>query len=213
MPTQIENNKKRIRTSTMPSYISNSRLLSLTGLLSMWTCGSAYTLGAPEPRPFVSPSSKVWKMTSRTKPRASYNLGLGRNPPIVSESKETASFRRVNFNEYPPAAIEAVTQYWVEHEAVREYPSPHKNAAKNAILRRTVKESTDKDKDASKKMVRSSRVIFPNRMAGDDVLRIHHADQEAVAVWQTPGRHFELNTPWVEMLIHEQQMRFASATS
>jgi BRCT domain type II-containing protein len=210
----------------MPSYISNSRLLFLTGLLSIWTCGSAYTSGAPEPRPFVSPT-KVWKTTSRTpKLRASYNLGLERNPPIVFESKDTTSCNRVNFSGCPSTAIEAVTQYWVEHEAVREYPSPHKNAA----LRRTVKESMDKDKKASKTKARSSRSIFPNRMTGDDVLRIHNAaqesnthctstgrmdfvaaDQEAVAVWQTPGRHFDLNTSWVERLIHEQQMKFASA--
>jgi hypothetical protein len=208
----------------MPSYISNSRLLFLTGLLSIWTCGSAYTLVAPEPRLFVSPT-KVWKTSSRTKkPRASYNLGQEMNPPVVSKSKDTTSFRRVNFNGFPPPAIEAVTQYWVEHEAVREYPSPYKNAA----LRQKVKESMDKDKDASKTKPRSLRTIFPNRMVGDDVLRIHHAaelnkhssgrrdfvaaDKVAVAVWQTPGRHFEINTTWVEMLIHEQQMKFASAT-
>jgi hypothetical protein len=88
----------------------------------------------------------------------------------------------------------------------------------------------DRDTHERKKKGPSTRPIIPNRMTGDNVSRIDHparknrydhssswmafvvADQAAmaVAVAHIPGRHFELNTPWVELLIHEQQMKLAS---
>merc|ERR1712176_1133197 len=137
--------------------------------------------------------------------RVFYDLGLRLNKPIkpvgaanhiaAENVEETAAGvrRKVEFELDP-------TRYLVEYEAVRPYPSPKRK------------------EDPSKK--KRSRPIIPTRLVGDDVLRIETASSELepdtepltvqpmVAFAQT--RQIDPNTAWVEMLISEQQLRYAS---
>jgi hypothetical protein len=169
---------------------------------------------------FVEAIAQYWvehetgKAASRPKRSVSYDFGVGKNPPVAKSTRygENASSEdhACHHPQQPitqphtnvesssrPLFVEAIAQYWVEHEAVREYPSP------NRIIPAT----------ASKGKKRTYPVfIVPKRMTGDGILRIQgtHSLPSVIAT-HTPGRHFELNTPWVEMLIHEQQKKLAIA--
>jgi len=142
--------------------------------------------------------------TSRMQKRVTYGLGLGLNAPIkpvgpanhiaAHRVGETAAGVRTVEFELDPA------RYLVEYEAVRPYPQPTREA------------------DPMKKK-KKSRPIIPKRLVGDDVLRIETSSsekeptteplavQQMVAFAQT--RQIDPNTAWVEMLISEQQLRYA----
>lgn len=131
-----------------------------------------------------------------------YNLGLGENKPVEIPgvaSKEWPQTLPPNVHMY--RSSEAVhCQYLVEHEAVSKFPSPHDNKDLKAEL---LQRSLPKPKP---------RRVVPLRLA-EDVVQIRPTKRSLpekypfnsnVAQARIDSRHFDPNTPWVEMLIHEQ---------
>jgi hypothetical protein len=103
--------------------------------------------------------------------------------------------------------IEAATQYWVDYESVREYPSPLPAEARN---------------DTPKKKKKQHPPLIPNRLTDDSQLKIVAATPTSSTV-QSPhpprvlvqpsmrsGRSFDINTAWIELLIHEQQTKLTA---
>jgi hypothetical protein len=179
--------------------------------LSIWSAGCAYTKDSTPRHPFLAPTSiQGGKAVSRPKRSVSYDFGLGKNPPVAKSTRygENASgdtchhpqqpITQQQSSPRPPLFVEAIAQYLVEHEAVREYPSP------NRIIPATT--------SIGKKKRAYPVFIVPKRMTGDGILWIQGTHSiPSVITAQTPGRHFELNTLWVELLIHEQQKKLAVA--
>lgn len=117
------------------------------------------------------------KITSQKRP--TYDLGLGRNPPVIGKPK--------------PATTEGTTtydaaQFWMIPEAVHNYPSPLMKAKK-----------------------RKPQQVIPSRMASDAV-DISGRNSDAKAVLQVKSVDLEMNTLWVEMLIHQQQQTMVATS-
>ena len=119
---------------------------------------------------------------SSTKHRVSYDLGIGKNQPVVSKADDLNE----KMNVYQAA------KFWSEHQAVNDIPNP--------LL---IQATANKPKLSP---------IIPLRLA-DDFLAIHHDRSEEhshpTMTAKAPIQEYDLNTPWVEMLIHEQQVKFA----
>jgi hypothetical protein len=134
-----------------------------------------------------------------------YSLGLGRHTAVVGLGIEQPQ-------QHSALDTYESVQYLVEHQPVVEYPSPHKN---HLLL----KESAHLTGTAP--MGKKRYFVRPRRLA-PDLFDIHHTcgapvDVEgrvsagnpthfvAVATNECRRSRLELNTAWVEMLIHEQQ--------
>lgn len=169
--------------------------------------------------------------------RISYDLGLGRNPPVMNQSSTTqevvggwnpssdhwkkhvvsksssSSSSFVRAWQPPKSSLGIVdeTRYLVEFESVhreqhveiRKYTSPN-----------TSPMDASNNNNKNNPRIRS-KPIFPFRGTDNDTLRIidvatdhNPAVSGSVAIAQTPHRNYELDTPWVEMLIHEQQAKW-----
>lgn len=84
-------------------------------------------------------------------------------------------------------------QFWMIPEAVHNYPSP---------LKKNQQEEPPKKR-------KTQQGVIPSRMAPDAV-DISGTNSEAKAVLQVKSVDLEMNTLWVEMLIHQQQNLMAS---
>lgn len=134
--------------------------------------------------------------------RSTYNLGIGKNKPVVPRRNDGTSRAAVS---HPQSVLEA-TRYWSDHEAVREYPAP-------------IQSTEDMFATKPKKTL---PVVNPTRQAhdvltilgdssiSDDPLR--HPQQlksQPIMVPSTEqrGAQLDVNTVWVEMLIHSEQLK------
>lgn len=151
------------------------------------------------------------------KHRVCYDLGLGKNPP-VSSHKTTNAESNKNICE--------AAQYLIEHESVTDYPSPLRAATATASIVANVRFVTASSSlstaaangvTAPSSGGRGPQPIFPLRFS-DDVLAIDTSRPSQPIAFANYQQHHEqptrspqwdLNTPWVEMLIHEQQMKLA----
>jgi len=120
---------------TSQRYISSRRLLTLIVSLSS-VLGYSTTSGSNGSfvRPFgiedlssnplirfpENPKPKDQSPT-RLKKKQSYDLGIGKNPPVSTMTSRRNEKRMPTFT---GKTIEETVMYWSEHEAVREYPSP-----------------------------------------------------------------------------------------
>jgi hypothetical protein len=155
----------------------------------------------------------------------SYSLGLGKNSVVRYSS--------TNRQNDSTDIIEAV-QYWNEHEAVNEYPNPALIArARASILESSAQTLVTQKVHAAKTIKKVSTAVPPRIILQrffQDQLPITTTEQHQRQQQQQHGdvvvdkssttiptmksrapvvRQFDLNTPWVEMLIHEQQVKFA----
>lgn len=155
----------------------------------------------------------------------SYSLGLGKNSAL--------SYSSTTYGQNDSIDIIEAVQYWSDHQAVNEFPNP----ALIARVRSTMLESTAQTlvsqytraaKNSKKESTTAPPRIIPQRFFGDQfpiTTEVHHREQQhgdvvdlnndrsstipTMKSRKTVVRQFDLNTPWVEMLIHEQQVKFA----
>jgi hypothetical protein len=160
-------------------------------------------------------------------PQGRYDLGLGRNPPVrgaPSNSKQQT---------IPHQVYEAV-QFCNEHQAVMEYPSPQRNQQlrseqdqRSAI---SATASTVSFCDRTAKATKNLPFVQPKRLS-PDLIDIHASQVGCGQVNERDGRRsgrhpiatvtpharksseLELNTAWVEMLIHEQLQAMEGAVA
>ena len=152
----------------------------------------AYTLSCPDMRStrYLAPGIPLEDQCKRKKKygEKTYNLGLGKNLPVQSTTRIDQNHKPVDTMKCSlPQPIHRIAQFIVEHEATRPYPSPRES------LQRTMGE-----------------MVFSG-ISCEDILCIEILNQAGenhppVAVATTRDT-MNLNTPWVEMMIHEQRQR------
>lgn len=141
----------------------------------------------PEPKSTVATPSNA----TPTRQRATYTLGIGKNQPVQPFNPTFVSRGRV----WDGRTIQAATQYLVEHESSREFPAP--TVAATPIVE-TARGASPKKK--------TYPTLTPNRVTDDSVLKIiRRPRQTPRAVRQQSMMQFDVNTAWIELLIHEQQ--------
>jgi hypothetical protein len=165
--------------------MSTARILSLVIGISP-AFGYATTSNRPFARPFgtetdslVFPRKDVAKKT-----KATYDLGLGKNQPFYggkSNSQISMTYE--------------VTQYLVEHEAVRAYPSP-------VVVD---EQQSPSSSSATKKRPALPRVQLERQ--SKDTLKIKNRGDFVPHIRATSDDKLDLNTVWVEMMIHSEQMK------
>jgi hypothetical protein len=167
------------------------------------------------------PNRKVSSQTASSNvriPRGRYDLGLGRNPPVrgaQSKSKQQTISQQV---------YEAV-QFCNEHQAVMDYPSPHRNqqlrSEQDQLSGMSATANKASSSDRTAKATKNLPFVQPKRLS-PDLIDIHSSQVGFGLVSERDGRgsgrhpvatvtpharkssELELNTAWVEMLIHEQ---------
>jgi hypothetical protein len=137
--------------------------------------------------------------------------------------------------------IDVATQYLVEHESVNEFPSPlrlvhstesHPEKSPTRIVAESMITTTATNNAKKRKQ---HPPLIPNRLTDDSVLKIvqhhhhHHRNhrphqhsssstsntvtQAIVHPQMINGHDFDINTAWIELLIHEQQMKLMTTTT
>jgi hypothetical protein len=192
----------------MTRFLSSYKMIVLMGL----TPALGYIATGPisRPAPFVVVSSKpttdetfrpswfvhppnVLMVEEQAKPqKVSYDLGLGKNQPVYG-GKRIA---------YDAAAdnIDQVVRHMVQHESARPYPSP--------LL------AVKKEEQAAP----AALVPLPNKKKRLPKVQLERKAQDVLKIWRSNSmessslptmvgkhQHVDLNTVWVEMLIHNQQ--------
>jgi len=113
-----------------------------------------------------------------------YDLGLGKNLPVSGRAATEIT------------DLETATQFLVEYEGVNPFPSPRSSDTENPVL-------------PTKRIL---PIIKPTRKS-EDVLSIftqNDSDSVPATIFQTKANlKMDLNTVWVEMMIHNQQMQLA----
>ena len=135
--------------------------------------------------------------------RISYDLGIGKNAPV--------GFIRSNAQPNDDDTARAV-QYWDHHQTVNEYPNPEVVAqARSAMLDSSSSQegpsSSTEQQTPTKR--RKSQNIVPERFSGEQFPITNQQAVPTIAARESVVRQHDLNTAWVEMLIHEQQVKFA----
>lgn len=169
---------------------SNMRIINILGvsLASAYTSHSTLPFAVHGRGANAIPTSTVAReqeSLSEQRSKSTYSLGLGKNQPLVPTREELTE------NVYK------AVQYLNEHQAVSEYPSPQSVLGQVAAAQEAV---------ATKPPVKGP--IVPVRLA-NDVVGIHTEQSKAPVAFVLSANQLDLNTAWVEMLIHEQQLKFA----
>jgi hypothetical protein len=190
--------------------MTSKRLLILLSLTTSFNLSSSYTtsslspLASSEPQTIATstmrkPNHPVQqKQQQNVSHRVTYSLGLGKNQPVLGAS---TTANTITSEESVEDVYQAV-QFWTGHKAVRNIPSPYENlkVAEKLIA------------DAQSNPKASFRHIVPTRLAQDllSISNHHHVGEESRGPTMIGNvQAMDLNTPWVEMLIHEQQLKFA----
>ena len=214
----LASHKSKITTSQPCTENMMTRLLSSYKILVLMGLSTAlgYTTTAPisRPAPFVVVPSRPttdeafrpasWfvlpnvpmVVEEQAKPqKVSYDLGLGKNQPVHGGKRNTQS---INTN------IDQVVRHMVQHESTRPYPSPLvvqvKKEEQTAPAIPLVAQLPKKKKQLPK--------VQLERKAQDVLKILHSHNMESLSSLPTmvgKHQHVDLNTVWVEMLIHNQQ--------
>lgn len=127
--------------------------------------------------PISNPAFGLIQSTKNHQSPQKYDLGLGKNKPLTKHPSTSL-----------PTDVQTASQFWGAPEPAVEYPSPRE--------RRSEKNNDDT------KRGNTSTPIFPRRQS-EDVLHI----REDRTIKQTSAAQLDVNTVWVEMLIHDQQRK------
>jgi hypothetical protein len=157
-----------------------------------------------------------------------YSLGLGRNGPVFPIKSLSPLHAQRLESQWDNLA--QATQYLVEHESVRSFPAPLVPPPLKATTTTTISIKT------------SHPPLIPSRITDDSILRIRQvptslfANLESLtgaATLRSSGgaaigssatttiahaasmrrNEFDLNTAWMELLIHEQQQKHAATAT
>lgn len=192
---------------------SSKRLLYITGLMAVFKQPAlAYTNGNPTTAvfgvrmrsqkttliPAVVPTTQATspppqeqqqqtettgKSTNTRSSPVSYDLGLGKNAPVGFHSPTPTTTTTDD--------VYRAAQFLLEHEAAVPYPAPLQK------------------KNQTQQQPKCPLPPVPLQRFSDDVLKIVQDDQKAAPTAFASDNEWDLNTPWVEMLIHEQQAKLA----
>jgi len=190
-----------------------------------WVDPSPRPVAFERPVPVPKEESKDIPVVSPPKATSQYQLGIGRNPPVLKGSTTNTAPSCL------PLTHEEAFQYLdcMEHQATREYPSPAfvANAASKEDARRdsmpaiaftTLQEktpetdaatsSTPSTTDGNKK--KKLQVIRYNRRS-EDVLTISssRSNKKQPTIVAHTREKLDVNTAWVEMLLHSENMKAA----
>lgn len=130
-------------------------------------------------------------------PRNTYDLGLGKNKPVKSEAVSVSN----------DVHVADALMHWNEYESVREFPSPLKRV-----------EVEYETPAASTKTTRRITSVNPTRYVEDSLQIIRNRKEDVAAIKDQPvmmrsdSSRMDVNTVWVEMLIHSEQLKVATAT-
>jgi hypothetical protein len=118
-----------------------------------------------------------------SKTRNTYDLGLGKNQPVQGKTQTPTGH---------------VTSFLLEHESVRQYPSP-------------LDEQAIQEPSINKRKKILPKVNLKRR--SEDVFRIESGEFNAapLIIATSSGDKFDVNTVWVEMMIHSEQMKLVPA--
>ena len=183
----------------MPSQkISTTALLALV-LSASPIMGYQSAVNRPFARPFgvqdiesdviiIKKNTQIATTTTTKTRKPTYSLGLGKNKPLCSPS--TACVEN----------IEDATRFLVEHESVRDYPSPLTASADTSKATTT----TTKPKKVLPKVQLKRKATDSLSIGNDDISNIPQ-------IRQTSSAQLDLNTVWVEMMIHSEQSKLVPA--
>jgi hypothetical protein len=133
--------------------------------------------------------SPITTKKAESETRVKYDLGLGKNLPVKGSQQ---AFQ-------PHHNVQHAAKYWMVSDSTHSFPQPssqhERNTSESAISMSTAKKL---------------RPIIPSRFS-DDAIHISHSEHEAQAVWTLHPNEVDINTMWVEMLIHHEQMIHATA--
>ena len=195
-----------------------SLLLSKSGVVAYSTDGALAAVRRRSPDLVQIPTSTS-SILPKTNNKVSYDLGLGKNAPLVPSNKRNQNILKstevnaVQKQHEQPQKVNSAVKFLVEHRAVREYPSPYHQPGTAYDAGKT-SDFSEKRKTAR---VVNRGAVLPTRSTRDDVLKIKEAQRGSSSSESAPAvemtslfgvaqqRQLNLNTPWVEMLIHEQQ--------
>jgi hypothetical protein len=184
------------------------------------------------------PSNDV-SIASTPKPTITLNYPISSRDNTVQPNASMHDSRRIKYILGPETEdISTATQYLVEHESVHEYPSPLLLIRNNNDI--TGLPVVNENEKLPKKMKKQHPPLIPNRLTDDSVLKIlqpsHSSSSSFVSssvqqqsslllpntlpiprVLVQPemrsGQSFDINTAWIELLIHEQQMKLAETST
>merc|ERR1712194_616284 len=154
-----------------------------------------------------------------------YDLGLGKNNAVnrTNHDNELLSLSHLSSEE----RLKDPTQFLVEHEAVRSYPSPLINSKSSQINDNQNNEERNKSSsnNNSKNKQRNLPIVRHIRKS-QDFLHIQDAsevndsdesfDQQTIIIPinnssstgdNNPAVKFDLNTVWVEMMLHNEHKK------
>lgn len=140
----------------------------------------------PKPKKVSEQSSNnpTSQTTKSLPPR--YDLGLGKNKPVVNKKRK----QHQQEQREKPSVLSTTTydaaRYWMIPEAVNNYPSP----------------LNEESKPPTKKKILPK--VQPLRMVSDELLDISGQNKDATALLYGNAVDLDVNTLWVEMLIHHQ---------
>ena len=166
----------------------------------------------------VSEETYQSSMDKPQKRRIRYDLGLGKNEPVVDRSttkvipasigEEDARTNNHNGiaghgNQYAP--------FWMVHDSTNIFPTPMTTSTSS----QTGTAATAPTKKPADSKPRKSRLvpIIPSRKTKDVLKILTGQDKEGsqATIERTEPVKLDLNTIWVEMLIHDQQQQLQSA--
>jgi hypothetical protein len=120
-----------------------------------------------------------------------YDLGLGKNRPVMGSSQPSA---RVTDDH--DVHLHLTVSYLVDYESTREFPSPTRIPLASA------------GEGPRKSRKRQYAPLVPKRITDDSIISIASNGQATARKFRG---HFDLNTAWIEMLIHEEQNKLKTA--
>lgn len=141
---------------------------------------------------FLTPSIPTRSPSGETSPRLQkYDLGLGKNAPLTSEFQAEVQTHDVRI----------ASKYWMANEPAVTFPSPQSQ-------HQFPTPSTEQQREPRElKRKRNAIPLIPKRQS-QDVLQISN-DR---VMSRSQAAKLDVNTIWVEMLIHNQRMQLAHAS-
>jgi hypothetical protein len=118
--------------------------------------------------------------------RHTYDLGLGKNLPVTLLTK--------TLEDHSIQCRDQAVQHWMVSDSVRNFPRPI-SVSKGEEEPEVVKKVADK----------KIHPIIPKRFS-QDAIDISNAQFEIQAALKVDSNNLDINTIWVEMLIHHEQI-------
>ncbi|CAB9500671.1 expressed unknown protein [Seminavis robusta] len=154
----------------------------------------------PSNMSLIKPSRPCGVTSTQQPCRATYDLGLGKNAPVTHSSGSNL------YTAESDSRVLEATKYWSEYESVREFPSPQSQQV--VAYRSAVPETNKKMRKTvllhPKRTMQDSLTIVPN--AARQKLRTSTGQPVPMMV-QSDASQLDVNSVWVEMLIHSEQQK------